>query len=87
VRRQQFLFATLEFPTPGIVRAHPGEVTLQTDELGTLGLAVIAEPVGIDQPRPIVLRMRPNVLNEGGIQVHGLLQTVPRSASGVPDVK
>ena len=50
--------AYLQFHPPGITDRQAGKFTLDANELGVVGLGVVVEPVGVDQPRQVVGRVR-----------------------------
>ena len=55
----------------GVVVGQPVEGALDADELGPVRLAVLVEPVGVDEPGPVVGRGVPDRVEEGPLVVGG----------------
>src|SRR5262245_39863290 len=74
---QQPLLAPLQLSPAALVHPWPGQLALDADEFGPVGVATLVEPVGVDQPGRVVLRVSADVLEEGFFQGHGLASSEP----------
>jgi hypothetical protein len=65
VRLLQLGGPLLQRPAPGVVGGQPLRLALHADERGAVGVAVLLQPVGVDQPRRVLLGGVENGLEEG----------------------
>jgi hypothetical protein len=70
---QQVGLAASQFLSRGIIFVKAGELALDADELGAVGVSVVVEPVGEHQARSIVVGMLGDILNEGFLVIQGRL--------------
>jgi hypothetical protein len=64
VPREQFLLTAAHLGDAGVAGLQFREGTLQADELGALGIAMLLQPVGEDQPWRVIVGRLDNRLQE-----------------------
>src|SRR5262249_22388457 len=81
---QQRPLPGLQVAPPRVVFTEKGQLDLDPDEVGSLGLAVLFQKVGVDEPHPVVVGAVDDRLEEGVLTFPAHRRPPARPVESVP---